>query len=264
MKRRNLSKNQLPNIRIFTYVCQSMNHRTIFERTHRAPKLRPCKHTNFLFSENIKKYVCLISGQGVYHVWVLTRPGEYSSIEFIIVGVFRYARVVGKDAFNIFRVFFGGLQMWVYAVMVSSLLVSFHSLCSQSRLRCLRFFWRRPFEGGGNGWPGLCRGNRCLGGGFGLGTFSELLNWNSTNLNILSFLRDSLDSLPSGKTISDSRGKVIVMELGSGLFWARVNEHKTSDNSDKELHIFMYSELTSFVCPACASNVETRLKQACD
>lgn len=92
-----------------------------------------------------------------------------------------------------------------------------HSLCSQIRLRFLRFFWRLPVGGGGNGWPGMFGDILCLGGGFGDGTLSLLLNVKSINLNNLCICLDSLDSLVSGNTISDSRGKAImVLELGSG------------------------------------------------
>lgn len=189
-----------------------------------------------------KYYGCLISWWGVYHVWVLTRPGEYSSVELIVVGVLCYSRVVRKDAFNIFRVLFGGIQRVSIGDLGREYTRLVHSLCSQILLRCLRFFWRLPFGGGGNGWPGLFGGILCLGGGFGDGTFSLLLNVKSTNLNNL---LDSFDSLVSGKTISDSRGKaMLVLELGSGRgtggLWARVKEHNASDKSDKEFGIFIW------------------------
>lgn len=151
-------------------------------------------------------------------MWVLTRPGEYSSVELIVVGVLCYGRVVRKDAFNVFRVLFGGIQRVStgdLSTYINTRLV--HSLCSQIRLRFLRFFWRLPVGGGGNGWPGMFGGILCLGGGFGDGTLSLLLNVKSINLNNLCICLDSLDSLVSGNTISDSRGKAImVLELGSG------------------------------------------------
>lgn len=110
----------------------------------------------------------------------------------------------------------------------------------------------------------------CLGGGFGDGTLSLLLNVKSTNLNSLCICLDSLDSLVSGKTISDSRGKAImVLELGSGRgtggLCARVKEHNASDKSDKEFGIlFAFNICVFFELLVYAPNVETRLKQARD
>lgn len=183
-----------------------------------------------------------------------TRPSNSSSLASSATPV-----SLGKMRSMYSEYSFGIINMSIIVRGISS---SSHSLCSQSRLRCLRFFWRRPFGGGGNGWPGLWRGNRCLGGGFGMGTFSELLNWNSTSLNNLSILRDSrdsFDSLRSGKTISDSRGKTMILELGSGRgtggLWARVNEHKANDKSDKDLGILYVSYIcifkVNFYCVPC-------------